>query len=108
MDELRYSEQKFRQEAREWSNEACVLQLYIAGSSPRSRRAVANVQRICQMGALQGACELQVIDVFQQPQLAKSEQIVALPTLVKKSPIPKRLFIGDMSNTDAILAGLNA
>jgi len=107
VDELRHSEQEFLQEAREWSNEACVLQLYIAGSSPRSRRAVANVQRICQMGALKGACELQVIDVFQQPLLAKLEQIVALPTLVKKSPTPKRLFIGDMSNTDTILARLN-
>lgn len=108
MDELRRSQGEFLQEARERSGGACVLQLYIAGSSLRSRRAVANVQRICQTGALQGACELQVIDIFQQPLLAKLEQIVAVPTLVRKSPVPKRLFIGDMSNTDTILARLNA
>lgn len=84
-----------------------VLQLYIAGSSQRSRQAIANVRKICQ-DSLQGIYELQVIDIFQQPLLAKSEQIFAVPTLIKKQPAPKRLFIGDMSDSLTILASLNS
>jgi circadian clock protein KaiB len=87
-------------------NHTYVLQLYIAGSTPRSQRAVVNIKKICKF--LKGKCELQVIDVFQQPLLAKAEQIFAVPTLIKKLPTPKRLFIGDMSDTKTILAGLDS
>jgi circadian clock protein KaiB len=82
-----------------------VLDLYIAGSAPRSRRAVVNVRKICE-GLLKGLCDLQVIDIFQQPLVAKTNQICAVPTLIKKFPDPTRLFIGDMSNTDDILAAI--
>jgi len=89
------------------ANQIYVLYLYIAGSTPRSQRAVINVQKICKE-SLEEVCELQVIDIFQQPFLAKAEQIFAVPTLIKKSPTPKRLFIGDMSDTITILANLNS
>jgi len=81
------------------------LFLYIAGSTPRSRRAVINVRKICE-GLLKEICDLQVIDIFQQPLVAKTDQIIAVPTLIKKFPNPSRLFIGDMSNTDDILAAI--
>ncbi len=86
-------------------NRKYVLQLYIAGCTPRSRQAVVNVQKICRE-SLKDVCELQIIDIFQQPLLAKAEQIIAVPVLIKKLPTPKRLFIGDMLDTDTILAGL--
>lgn len=79
-----------------------ILYLYIAGSAPRSRRAVINIKNLCQE-FLCDTYELKVIDIFQQPELAKSEQIFAVPTLIKKLPKPTRLLIGDMSNKEAIL-----
>lgn len=88
------------------ANQKYVLQLYIAGSTPRSQRAIINIKKICQE-YLNNVYELQVIDIFQQPLLAKAEQIFAVPTLVKKLPIPKRLYIGDMSDTQTILASLD-
>ncbi len=81
------------------------LWLYIAGASPRSQRAVANIRKLCE-NSLYGTCNLKVVDILQQPQLAKEDQIIAVPTLIKKSPKPVRLFIGDMSNKDDILLAL--
>lgn len=81
------------------------LDLYIAGSTPRSQRAVSNIQKLC-TEAMHGQVDLRVIDVLQQPLLAKAEQIFAVPALIKKSPSPRQLFIGDMSNTTAILEAL--
>lgn len=81
------------------------LRLYIAGSSPRSQQAVANVRNLCE-NLLLGNCDLKVVDIFQQPQAAKDDQIVAVPTLIKKSPKPVRIFIGDMSNKHEILLAL--
>ncbi len=83
-----------------------VLRLYIAGTSPRSLRALANVKEICEKH-LQGRYELEVIDLYQQPVLAQGEQIIAAPTLIKELPEPLRRIIGDMSNTDRILVGLD-
>lgn len=80
-----------------------VLHLYIAGSTPRSQQAVMNVKRICYT-YLQNICELKIIDIFQQPLLAKKDQIFAVPALIKKLPIPQRLVIGDMADTDMITA----
>lgn len=97
---------EFVREAHELASKAYVLQLFIAGPSPRSQRAVSNVRRICQTGTLKNTCELQVIDIFQQPLLAKLEQIVAVPALVRKLPAPKQLFVGDMSNIETIVAKL--
>lgn len=106
MRELANAILEFNQASVNPENSRYVLQLYIAGSSPRSQRAVVNVQMICKE-LLSDVCELQVIDIFQQPLLAKAEQILAVPTLIKKLPTPRRIFIGDMSNTDAIIASLN-
>jgi circadian clock protein KaiB len=83
-----------------------VLRLYIAGSSARSTRAVQNAKQICDEH-LEGRYELEVIDIFQQPKLAKDDQILAVPTLIKKLPLPLRKFIGDLSDRDVVLVGLD-
>jgi circadian clock protein KaiB len=82
------------------------LRLYIAGSSVRSTRAIRNAKEICDEN-LAGAYELEVIDIFQQPTLAKDDQILAVPTLIKKLPLPLRRVIGDLSNRDVVLVGLD-
>ena len=83
-----------------------VLRLYVTGMTPKSTQAIANVQKVCEKH-LAGRYELKVIDIYQQPVLAKGEQIIAAPTLLKKLPLPLRRFIGDMSNTEQILLGLD-
>jgi len=83
----------------------CVLRLYVTGSSPRSIRAIANIRRICDE-YLRGCHDLEVVDISQHPLLAKSEQILAAPTLVRMSPLPSRRFVGDMSQSERILLGL--
>lgn len=83
-----------------------VLRLYIAGSSERSTRAISNAKEICDEH-LAGRYELDVIDIFQQPTLAKDDQILAVPTLIKKLPLPLRKFIGDLSDRDVVLVGLD-
>lgn len=83
-----------------------VLRLYITGSSPRCIRAISNVRRICE-AYLAGRYDLDVIDISRDPILAEGEQIIAAPTLIKKLPLPLRRFIGDMSETDRILIGLD-
>lgn len=83
-----------------------VLRLYVAGQTPNSARAIVNIQKICEEN-LQGRYELEVIDLYQQPQLAQGEQIIAVPTLVRKLPEPLRRIIGDLSNTERVLVGLD-
>ena len=83
-----------------------VLRLYVAGMTPKSTRAIANIKRICDEH-LAGRYELKVIDIYQQPKLAKGEQIIAAPTLIKKLPLPLRRFIGDLSDTERIIFGLD-
>ena len=87
-------------------DERYILRLYVAGMTSRSARAVENVRTFCEKH-LEGRYELQVIDVYQQPALAKSEQLIAAPTLIKKLPLPLRRLIGDMSNEDRVLVGLD-
>ncbi len=82
------------------------LRLYVAGVTPRSAKAIRNIKEICEEH-LRGRYDLQVIDVYQHPTLAKGEQIIAAPTLIKKLPLPLRRFIGDMSDTEKILVGLD-
>lgn len=86
-----------------------VLRLYITGVSPNSVRAVTNLKEICEK-YLKGKYSLEVIDIYQQAALAQEEQIIALPLLIKKFPLPERRFIGDLSDTDKVLKGfgLNA
>ena len=83
-----------------------VLRLYVAGQSPRSLRALANVRKICS-DLLPGRHDLEVIDLYQQPELAQGAQIVALPTLVKQSPTPRSMLIGDLSSTQDVLRELD-
>lgn len=87
-------------------DEKYVLRLYITGVTPRSTQAIANIRRICQEH-LEGRYDLQVIDIYQQPALAKGEQIIAAPTLIKKLPHPLRRVIGDMSDENRVLLGLD-
>jgi circadian clock protein KaiB len=81
------------------------LRLYIAGSSDRSTRAIQNAKEICDQHV--GNYELDVIDIYKQPTLAKDDQIVAVPTLIKKLPLPLRRIIGDLSDRDVVLVGLD-
>ncbi len=83
-----------------------VLRLYVTGMTPKSSQAIANVQELCKKH-LAGRYELEVIDIYQQPQLAKGEQIIAAPTLIKKLPLPLRRLIGDMSDTEEFLMGID-
>lgn len=83
-----------------------VLYLYVTGTTPRSIRAIANLRKICEEH-LKGRYELEVIDLYQQPELAAGNHIVAAPTLIKKLPEPLRRIIGDMSDTERVLIGLD-
>ena len=88
------------------TGERYVLRLYVAGMTPRSSRAIENLRTICEEH-LHGRYDLEVIDLYQQPTLAKGEQIVAAPTLVKQLPLPLRRVIGDMSNPERLFVGLD-
>jgi circadian clock protein KaiB len=83
-----------------------VLRLFVAGTTTRSVRAIANLRRICEE-YLAGRYELEVIDIYQHPELAKKVQIFAAPTLVKELPLPLRQFVGDLSDVDKVLLGLD-
>jgi circadian clock protein KaiB len=82
-----------------------VLRLFITGHTEKSRRAVRNITRLCEEH-LHGDYDLEVIDVYQQPELAAEHQLVAAPTLFKVLPLPPRRMIGDLSDTGRVLAGL--
>ena len=83
-----------------------ILHLFIAGASPRSTNAIINIKKIC-TEYLDGMYKLQVIDIYQQPNLLLKEQITAIPVLIKKSPLPEIRMIGDLSDKDMVLKGLN-
>lgn len=87
-------------------NDKYMLKLYVTGMTPRSTRAIMNIRGILNEH-LPGRYELEVIDLFQQPSLEKGEQIIAIPTLIRKSPLPIRRFVGDMSDAEQILVGLD-
>ena len=82
------------------------LRLYVAGQTPRSLTAFANLERICETH-LKGRYRIEVIDLVEQPQLSKGDQILAIPTLVRKLPQPMRKIIGDLSDTKSVLVGLD-
>ena len=86
--------------------EVWALRLYVAGQTPRSVTAFANIKRLCEEH-LPGRYTIEVIDLLQQPQLAAGDQILAIPTLVRKLPAPLRKIVGDLSNTERTLVGLN-
>jgi len=86
--------------------ERYVLRLYVTGMTPRSTEAFAAIKAICEEH-LQGRYDLEVIDIYQRPELAKDEQIIAVPTLVKKLPAPLRRLIGNLSAEERVLLGLD-
>lgn len=86
--------------------ESWELRLYIAGNTPRSVTALNNLKKYCEEH-LQGRYKIEVIDLLVQPQLAAGDQILAVPTLVRKVPEPIRKIIGDLSNEEKVLVGLN-
>jgi circadian clock protein KaiB len=88
------------------AEERYVLRLYVTGMTQRSTEAIATIKALCE-DRLQGRYDLEVIDLYQHPALAKDEQIVAVPTLVKKLPQPLRKLIGNLSDTERVLMGLD-
>ena len=82
-----------------------VLKLFVTGASPNSVRAITNIKKICEMH-LKSRYSLEIVDVYQQGITAENEQLVALPLLIKSSPLPERKLIGDMSNEEKVLKGL--
>lgn len=97
---------RYEQRIEKSKGETYLLRLYVAGSTPQSVRAIENIKRICEEH-LKGRYELEVVDLYQRPNLANGEQIIAAPTLIKKLPQPLRRIIGDMSNTERVLVGLD-
>ena len=83
-----------------------LLKLYVTGQTPKSERAIVNMRRICE-GELGGQYELVIIDVLERPQLAEDEKVLATPTLTKELPLPLRRIIGDLSDSDKVLLGLD-
>ncbi|MEJ2406163.1 MAG: circadian clock protein KaiB [Candidatus Thiodiazotropha sp.] len=83
-----------------------VLRLYVAGQTPKSLLAIKNLKAICEQ-YLSDRYQLEVIDLYQQPQLAEGDQIIAVPTLIKSLPEPMRRIIGDLSNIEKVIVGLD-
>jgi circadian clock protein KaiB len=106
MAKVKKSTKVFEHTLKESGKERYLLRLYVAGTTPRSLMAVSNIKKICEEH-LQRRYDLEVIDIYQQPTLAKDEQIIAAPTLIKKLPLPLRKFIGDMADHERILVGLD-
>jgi circadian clock protein KaiB len=88
------------------ASERYVLRLYVTGITPRSSQAIQNVTDLCEKH-LRGRYELQIVDIYQQPTLARGEQIIAAPTLIKKLPLPLRRLIGNMADEEKVLLGLD-
>lgn len=88
------------------SDEMFDLRLYVAGQTPKAVRAFANLRKICDEH-LAGRYRIEVIDLLEDPQLGRGDQILALPTLVRRLPAPMKKIIGDLSNTERVLVGLD-
>jgi circadian clock protein KaiB len=86
--------------------ETYILRLYVAGQTPKSMTAFDNLKKICEE-YLEGRYQIQVVDLLESPQLASGDQILAIPTLVRRLPLPIRKIIGDLSNTERVLIGLD-
>ena len=96
----------FERRLKDTKEKKYLLRLYVAGATPTSTQAIMNIKQICEEH-LKGRYDLDVIDIYQQPTLAKGEQIIAAPTLIKKLPLPLRRFIGSMADVERILVGLD-
>lgn len=99
--------QRYERASRSSKKDLYVLRLYVAGANRTSQRAIANIKLLCDEH-LRGRYKLEIVDIYQQPKLAQTVQIVAVPTLVRLLPSPLRRFIGDMSKAEQALLGLGA
>lgn len=88
------------------SGEVHILRLYVAGQSRKCLAAYANLKNICKV-QLKGHCRIEVVDLLDNPQLAREDGILAIPTVVKMSPLPTRRIVGDLSNTERVMIGLD-
>ena len=106
MPKTKTAKKKYEKALRKPKDQKFVLRLYIAGMTLRSTHAVENIRDICDT-YLRGHYDLEVIDIYQHRKLARGEQIIATPTLIKKLPVPLRKFIGDLSDKQRVLLGLD-
>jgi circadian clock protein KaiB len=105
MSKQKSTTELFEEAAAVGGSQKFILTLFVAGMTPRSLRAIENARQLCEK-YLKERCELEVIDVYQQPELAKDAQVIAAPTLVKHLPPPLQRFIGDLSDPEPILVRL--
>lgn len=103
---IKSTAEKFEKTVSSSGREKYLLRLYITGTTSRSIQAITNLKKICEE-YLEGRYELEVIDLYIEPALAKGDQIIAAPTLIKQHPLPFRRIIGDMSNKEKVLLGLD-
>jgi circadian clock protein KaiB len=103
---IKETPEKFKLPIPEQNQSKYILRLYITGTTNRSIVAITNLKKICDE-YLEGQYDLEVIDLYKNPGLAKGDQIIAAPTLIKKLPLPFRRIIGDMSNKERVLFGLD-
>jgi len=106
MDEPKNKADEFEKALRERNRRYYVFRLYVAGMTPGSLEAISSIRSICEEH-LQGCYEIDVIDIYQHPEMAKENHVLAAPTLVKELPLPLRKFIGRLSNEERILKGLD-
>jgi len=104
--EIKSSTEDFELAISELEKDKYILKLYISGITYRSTMAITNLKKICEE-YLEGRYELEVFDIHQMPNLARNEQIIAVPTLIKKMPLPFRRIVGDLSNKEKVLFGLD-
>jgi circadian clock protein KaiB len=95
-----------KEKAEDFGEEKYILRLFVTGILPNSIHAIENIKSICDV-YLKGRYELEIIDIYQQPSLALTEDIIAIPVLIKKFPLPETRLIGDLSDTEKVLKGLN-
>ncbi len=97
---------EFEDAIRKRARRKYVFRLFVTGLTPRSLEAIENVRALCEEH-LKGHYELDVVDVYKEPEVAREHQVIAAPTLIKKLPLPLRRFVGDMTRTEKVLAGLD-
>jgi circadian clock protein KaiB len=100
------NDKKMKMKSSKKADDKWILRLYVAGQSPKALKAYANLQIICDQ-RLQGKYSIEIVDLLVNPHLGAEDQILALPTLVRKLPVPVRKIIGDLSDTEGVLIGLN-
>lgn len=105
-EKIKSSTKKFEAAVSRTGAAKYLLRLYVTGMTPQSVQAIENIKKICEEHLL-GRYDLQIIDIYQNPVLASGEQIIAAPTLIKKLPLPLRRIIGNMSNVERVLVGLD-